>query len=156
MRNTLLPIAKSGFIVGTLDILAAFLYYFIKTGKNPLSVLKFVAGGFFGEKAFRGGNSMYFFGLFLHYLIAFCFTVFFYLVISKLNSLKNLLVLRGLLYGLFVWAIMNVLVVPLSKLPGRPIDPVNALINILILMVCVGIPLSFLENNYKKINAVNV
>ena len=154
MKYSLPQIAKAGFIVGTLDILAAFLYYFIKTGNNPLRVLKFVAGGIFGEKAFKGDSSMYFFGLLFHYLIAFCFTIFFFMVISGIVFLKNNLLLRGILYGLFVWTIMNLLVVPLSSLPGRPFDPMNAIINMLILILCIGIPLSYLERSKNKKHAV--
>src|SRR5918993_5039389 len=114
MKNNFGRILKAGFIIGTLDILAAFLYYFIKTGNEPLRILKFIAGGIFGEKAFKGDSSMYFFGLLFHYLIAFCFSLFFFMVFSRMMFLKSYVLLRGVIYGLFVWTIMNLLLVPLS------------------------------------------
>ena len=47
-------------LVGTLDITAACIQYFIKTGKNPTGVLRFVASGAFGTDAFTGSNMMLF------------------------------------------------------------------------------------------------
>ena len=154
MNNNLSRIIKAGFFIGTLDILAAFLYYFINTGNNPLRILKFIAGGFFGEKAFKGGTSMYLFGLLFHYLIAFCFTLFFFLVFSRIGFLKYYTLVRGIIYGLIVWTIMNLLIVPLSKLPSRPFDPTNVIINILILIICIGIPLSYWAEQDKKMHSI--
>ena len=155
MRNNFQHVLKAGLIVGTLDILAAFLYYFIKSGNNPLRILKFIAGGVFGEKAFTGNNTMYWIGLLLHYLIAFCFTLLFLFVFSKLQFLKNNLLLRGIIYGILVWAIMNFLVVPLSQLPARSFEPLNSFINLVILIVCIGIPLSYITGSNKKMHAVH-
>jgi len=38
----------------------------------------------------------------------------------------------------------------LSSIPPRPFTVTNAMINIAILMICVGIPLSFMANAYYK------
>jgi DNA segregation ATPase FtsK/SpoIIIE-like protein len=84
MNNLISTIIKAGLIVGTLDILSAFLYYFIRTGdKNVFIVLKAVAGGLFGKKAFSGGNEMLIAGLILHFIIAFAFTIFFFWLFPK-------------------------------------------------------------------------
>ncbi len=57
MNKLISTIIKAGLIVGTLDILSAFIYYFIKTGdKNVFVVLRAVASGLFGKAAFSGGN----------------------------------------------------------------------------------------------------
>ncbi len=54
MNNLISTIIKAGLIVGTLDILSAFLYYFIKTGdKNVFIVLQAVASGLLAMKRFR-------------------------------------------------------------------------------------------------------
>jgi hypothetical protein len=45
---------------------------------------------------------------------------------------------------------MNLAVVPLSKIGSRPFNLLNATINLLILILCIGIPLSFLANNFYK------
>lgn len=71
-------IIKAGLLAGTLDISAACVQYYMKTGKNPDYVLKYVASGAFGKDAFTGGIVMSMAGLLFHYLIAFSFTLFFF------------------------------------------------------------------------------
>jgi uncharacterized membrane protein YwaF len=51
MNTNYLFILKAGLIDGPLDIFSAFFYYFVKTGKSVLNVLKQVASGLFGKKA---------------------------------------------------------------------------------------------------------
>lgn len=144
MQSKLKTIVKAGLLVGTLDILAAFLHYFIRTGKNPLPILKFIASGVFGKAAFSGGNSMLAWGLLFHYLIAFLFTLFFFWIVPKLKFLTANKIVTGVLYGIFVWVVMNLVVLPLSNTPKLPFDFFNTLIGILILILCVGLPLSFI------------
>ncbi|HEU4903274.1 MAG TPA: hypothetical protein VFT06_10790, partial [Flavisolibacter sp.] len=57
MSRTFSHIIRAGLMVGTFDILAAFLYYYIRTGNSSVfNVLKFVASGFFGKAALQGGG----------------------------------------------------------------------------------------------------
>ncbi len=150
MKNLVYKIIKTGVLVGTLDILTAFIYFFIKTGGNPLNVLKFVASGIFGKEAFSGGNLMLLSGLILHYFIAFAFTMFFFWLFPKIKVFSINRMLTGIIYGIFIWVIMNLVVVRLSKIPIRPFNIVNALINLIILIICIGIPLSFMANTFYK------
>jgi uncharacterized membrane protein YagU involved in acid resistance len=145
---------KTGVFVGTLDILAAFIYYFINTGeKRVLNVLKFIESGLFGKQAFAEGNKMMIAGLFLHYIIAFAFTLFFFWLYPKIHAFSKSTILTGILYGIFIWTVMNLVVLPLSNTPSQPFSLLNALINILILVACMGIPLSWMANSfYKKVN----
>jgi hypothetical protein len=151
MNNLITKIIKAGLIVGTLDILSAFVYYFIKTGdKNVFTVLKYVASGIFGKEAFSGSNMMIIAGLVLHYSIAFAFTIFFFLLFPKIKAFSKNWILTGILYGIFIWIVMNLIVVPLSNIGSRPFTLVNALINVIILIVCIGLPLSFMTNTFYK------
>lgn len=137
-------VLKIGLLAGTLDILAALLHYFIKTNKDPLPVLKFIASGVFGKEAFTGGNSMYIWGLVFHFLIAIAFTVFFFWAYSLFPSLFKYRLLTGIVYGLFIWAVMQFIVLPLSNAPKMAFRPLNAMLAAGILIVCIGIPLAFL------------
>ena len=60
---------KAGLIAGLLDISAAFIQYYSRTGRNPLAVLKFIASGVFGKAALTGGTEMILLGLVFHYII---------------------------------------------------------------------------------------
>jgi uncharacterized membrane protein YagU involved in acid resistance len=153
MNNLISRIIRAGLIVGTLDILAACIYYFFKTKDNPLNILKFVASGIFGKEAFSGRNNMIVSGLILHYVIAFAFTILFFWLFSNIKILSKNKIVTGIIYGIFVWVVMNLIVVPLSNVPHRPFNMANAIINVIILIVCIGIPLSFMANIfYKKVN----
>jgi uncharacterized membrane protein YagU involved in acid resistance len=151
MKNGITTKVKAGVVVGTLDILAAFLYYFISTGEKRVSnVLKFIASGIFGNQAFSKGSNMVVAGLFLHYVIAFAFTLFFFWLYPKIHAFSKSKILTGILYGIFIWLVMNLVVVPLSNTPIQPFTLLNTFINVLILIVCMGIPLSLMTHSFDK------
>jgi hypothetical protein len=148
-RNT--KILQAGLIAGTLDILSAFIYYFIKSGKtNFLVIFKFIASGIFGKAAGEGGTLMILVGFILHYAIAFAFTVFFFWLYPKVNVMSKNRIVTAIVYGLFVWTIMNLVVVPSSNTVHRPFKIEGALINMGILIICIGLPLSFIANAFYK------
>lgn len=140
---------KAWLFVGTLDIMAATLQVFIK-GKNGdgLAVFKmicrYIASAVFGPAARTGGNEMVFAGLVFHYIIALLFTVFFFIIFSKLELMIINRLVTGILYGIFVWAVMNMIIVPLSAIGKQPFNPNNAIMAAGILIVCIGIPLAML------------
>ncbi|HZZ75738.1 MAG TPA: hypothetical protein VFE04_07405 [Puia sp.] len=149
MANRNGKIIQAGLIAGTLDILSAFIYYYIKTGKtNFLVIFKFIASGIFGKAAGEGGTVMILAGLILHYAIAFAFTIFFFWLYPKMNVMSKNRLVTAIVYGLFVWCVMNLVVVPLSNTVHRPFNLANAVINICILIVCIGLPLSFMANAF--------
>lgn len=142
---------KAALLVGTLDILAAGIQFYLKTNKGPAPVLKFIASGIFGKDAFTTGDIMILYGLLFHFFIAFIFTVFFFWVCKKLPSLLKLKYLTGILFGAFIWIVMNFLVLPISNANKSSFNFTNAIIAIIILIVCIGIPLSLIAS--KQINS---
>jgi hypothetical protein len=140
----------AGIIVGTLDICAAMLQFFLKTGKDPFIVPKFVASGVFGSAAMKGGATMIAWGFLFHYIIAMSFTIFFFWLCSKLPSLLQNRLLTGIGYGIFTWAVMRFLVVPLSLTNKQPTTLSGTLIAMLILIVCIGIPLAYMAASFRK------
>ncbi|HEX7845178.1 MAG TPA: hypothetical protein VF476_05200 [Chitinophagaceae bacterium] len=149
MPKRLLPaILLSGLIVGTADILAAFISAYIKSNTKPDAVLKFVASGVFGRKAFGGGTSMAAAGLLFHYMIALTFTVIFFMLCSKIKLISQYKILSGVVYGLLVWFIMNRIVLPLSNTPSIPFKLTNVMISAGILIIAIGLPLAYLATKY--------
>jgi membrane protease YdiL (CAAX protease family) len=141
-------ILLSGFLVGTLDITSACINTYIFFGKGPAFVLKFVATSFFGKSAFTGGTNIAVYGLLIHYAIAFTWTIFFFLIYPKISILAKNRVITGIAYGLFVWLVMNLIAVPLTLTPQGHFHFVQTTINIVILMVMIGMPLSFIAYRY--------
>ena len=151
MSRTFAKILKAALLVGTLDILAAFIYYYSKTGKNPLLILNYIASALLGKAAYTGGNGILLFGLLLHYAIAFTFTLFFFCLYPKLTFFRRSNILTSIIYGAFIWTVMNLIIVPASRIPAQPFNATNALINMLILIVGIGLPLSFIAQQHYKL-----
>lgn len=136
-------ILRAGLIAGCLDITAAFVYYAIKTGKSPWPILNYVASGVFGqETAYAGQVLMPALGLLFHFMIATIFAAIFYAAWPLIRKLNWHWVLTGLVYGILVWCAMNLVVVPLSNTPGGKSTTSGIIINMLILMFCIGLPIA--------------
>lgn len=147
--SSILAIGKSGFISGTLDILTAIAVYVWIMGKTTVTkLLQGIASGVFGKKAFEGGTRIAFSGLFLHYLFAFIFAIFYFIVYPMFPPLKKNWVVSGLVYGAGVWVVMNLMVIPFV-FPERPMPTWDAIVlGMAILMVMIGLPISYFTNEY--------
>jgi len=151
MKNKYQEILRAWLLVGTMDILAAFILVYARTAKLMMAgILKFIASGLFGKQALSGGRKMILAGFIIHYIIAFIFTIFFFGIFPKIKFLSVNRIISGILYGIFVWSVMNLIVVPLSGVPPRPFNVTSAVINITILIIAIGIPLSFMANAFYK------
>jgi len=65
-----------------------------------------------------------------------------------LRILSRNRILTGIAYGIFIWCIMNFLVLPLSNIPSPITYKVSKVIKAtLILIVMIGLPLSFIAYN---------
>ena len=156
MRKPVTPaktIVAAGLLAGTLDIVTACTHYALRTGKNPVAVLRFVASGVFGQDAFTGSSLMPIWGLLFHYLIAFSFTVVFFWLYPRLRLFALNRYLLAILFGLFIWTVMNLLVVPLSNTPKGPFNWSSALQNMAILIIMIGVPLSLIAARQWKVGS---
>jgi len=142
-------IIKTGLLVGTLDIIAACLQFYLKTGRGPEPVLRYIASGAFGSGAFSGSSIMIFWGLFFHYLIAMSFTFLFFWLVKIFPSILKVKLITAVVYGIFMWVITQLVIVPLSKIPERFLTFSGAITAIGILIICIGIPLVWIAANQK-------
>ena len=147
-KNFWKTIVLAGLLVGSLDIIAALVQFYIKTGKDPLIVPKYIASAVFGKSAFSGNSMMVTWGFLFHFLIAFTWTILFFLIYPKLRLLSWNRIVTGILYGIFIWIMMNQLVVPLTKISAGEFNLKQAIIAVLILIGAIGLPLSFMAHRY--------
>ncbi|MGX7666390.1 DUF1440 domain-containing protein [Flavobacterium pedocola] len=148
MKTIFKQILTTGFIAGLLDGLAAVIFL----GKmNAERVFKFISSGIFGEKAFTGGYEMILYGALLHFLIAISFAAFYYFIMNRIISFTNNKIIKGLIYGLFIWGFMNLIILPLSNTPQFPLNFIGALKGIVIIILCVGLPISLLTKPQNKL-----
>lgn len=137
-----------GLLVGTLDILAAFGNAYISFDVGPMSVLKYIASSVFGPGALEGGTDMVVYGLLMHYGIAYFFTALYFFLYPRLGGGAQNNIVIGVMYGLFIWLLMNLVIVPFTKIPHSHMHVPQTIINIVILMVMIGVPLSIITNNF--------
>jgi hypothetical protein len=147
-KSALLTMLGAGLLVGTLDISAATISYVSATGDSPANLLRYVASGAFGAAAFDGSLSMAIWGLVFHYCIAHAFTVLFFFAYPSLRSFSPNKIVTGLGYGIFVWLVMNLLVLPMTKVTMPPFTPWRVIKGMLILMLMIGLPLSLVVHRY--------
>ncbi|MBL7846571.1 MAG: hypothetical protein JNL40_03810 [Cyclobacteriaceae bacterium] len=140
-------IMRAWVLVGTLDILAAIIQTVV-AGASIERLMRYIASGAFGEAAFTGGAWYAIVGLVFHYLIAFTWTVLFFVLYPKLRLTTSNRMVVGIGYGAVIWFVMNRIVLPLSNVPQRPFDLQRAIIAAFVLMVAIGIPLSFRAQKY--------
>jgi hypothetical protein len=148
MNRFFKTVLLTGLFVGTTDILSAYITSFIKSGKFSGKMFHFIAAGALGkETALNGGNEVAFLGLFIHYFIAFAFTLFFFWIFPKLKFLSFNKYLVGMLYGVFVDLVIGQLILRLTPLGGWPFNLENTILNWYSFGVVFGIPIAY--NTYK-------
>jgi hypothetical protein len=144
------PIFWGGLIAGTLDIVAACVMAWLRGGTSPVRVLQFVASGALGATSFTGGAKSAALGLAFHFLIATTATAVFYFASRKWFFLIERPVTMGLLYGVAVYAFMNFIVLPLSRVSQRPATLLGRIIGLLIIMFCVGLPIALIVRRFSR------
>jgi hypothetical protein len=140
----------TGLIAGTLDIIAACLSAYIQRGTTPEKLLQFVASGLFGADAFTGGTLMAITGLIMHFMIATSWTLLFYLLYPRLRFLRKNTITAGIIYGAFVWIMMNFVILPITNIPKSSFNLTSAFIGMVILMLMIGMPNSVRAGRYYR------
>jgi uncharacterized membrane protein YagU involved in acid resistance len=138
----------TGLLAGTLDALAAIINFYVATGKNPTIIFIYIASGVVGKQAYSYGQSIAFLGLLFHYCFAIIFSAFYFLMYPKLKFLHWNKINSAILYGIFVWIVMNLAVVPLTITHTLTFHIMKALLAVAILIICIGIPISFIASSF--------
>jgi hypothetical protein len=143
-------IVATTFIAGTLDISAASLSAFIRSGATPGRVLRFVASGVFGQQAFTGSSLMLLWGLIFHFLIAFACTACFFLAYPKWKLLVSNPWMNSVIVGVAAWVVTELIIVPASNAPGSPFTLTRILISMGVLVLCIGTPIAWSAHKHYK------
>ena len=142
----------AGLLAGTLDLIAACVSAWLRSGTTPVRVAQYIASGILGPAAFTGGAAAAALGIACHFLIATGAAAVFYLASRKLRFLIEWPIVMGLLYGIPVYLFTTMIVVPLSRVPpARVAPPLSARITAaLIIMFCVGLPIALIVRRFSK------
>jgi hypothetical protein len=131
-----LPILVGGFVAGLLDMTSAYLTF----GRMmPLGI----AGGLIGAGARHVSAGPYILGLLLHYFIALSAAAVYCIASRKLDFLREHFFVCGLFYGIAVFLVMNLVVLPLSAYHAMGPYTYRGLVQgILAHMFLIGLPIS--------------
>jgi hypothetical protein len=149
--NSLLKtIAWVGLLAGSLDILSAFTQAYLVRGTTPLVVLQYVASGAVGKTAFTGGWQMALLGLLFHFIIAYSFTTLFFIIYPNIKFFSKSIVLTAIIYGIFIFITMDMVVLRFTKVPPITFHLNKALIATTILIVAIGLPVSYFARKFYR------
>lgn len=105
-----LLIMQAALIAGVLDIGSAFVYAMLD-GHSPLVVLIGIASAVW-PGARHAGLAGAFIGLMVHFAIMYVMAAVYLVAASRIRWTGQRPVLSGCLYGLILWAVMNLIVLP--------------------------------------------
>jgi hypothetical protein len=130
-------ILVGGAVAGTLDLTSAFITF---GPDNP----RIIAAGLIGLQAVRTGIFPWILGVLLHYFIAFSAATVYCLASRKLRFLHDHWLVCGILYGIAVFLVMNLVVLPLCAFHYTgPFKLRGLLQGILAHIFLIGLPISF-------------
>jgi hypothetical protein len=120
-------ILAGGLTAAVLDAADAVVAYKLAYGMSPLVIYQFVASGLLGKAAYTGGATSALLGLGVHLLVAFTSATVFVLASERFPGLRRGAVGWGVAFGVAVFAVMNLVVIPLSRIgPSVPSFPLVA------------------------------
>jgi hypothetical protein len=133
-----------GLVAGALDLTAAFLVYGMGAPRG-------IAGGLLGRSALQGGAGTYVLGVLLHFFIACSAAAIYYAASRVLGFMTEYAVVCGMFYGIAVFLVMNLVVLPLSALHLKGPYQLRGLIQgLLIHMICIGLPIALSVKRFSK------
>lgn len=141
-RSVAWAVLVGGSIAGTLDILFAISFAAYR-GMAPVNLLQTVASGLLGQAAFTGGISAAVLGLASHFAMSFLWAGLFVSAARKYPALIRQPVWSGLLFGVVVFLVMRLVVLPLSAFP-YPVSftPLATTLDLLSHLFFFGVPIA--------------
>jgi hypothetical protein len=140
----ILPIVAGGSIAGGLDLIYAFIVF-------GWSMPKVIAAGLLGRQALHGGAGPWLLGVFLEFFIAVSAAAVYCLASLRLPFLRTNFVVCGLFYGIAVFLVMNLVVLPLCALHSSgPYELKELIQGLVVHMLLIGLPISYSARRFSK------
>lgn len=155
-RRAAAVVVRAWLVAATMDITAAITYYPLTANVRVVRILQGIASGLLGARAFQGGLATAVLGVALHYMIALFWTLLFFAAARAFKPLLRNLVATGIAYGIVVWAVMNLVVLPLSNVRHAPFNARQAIVAAVILVICIGLPIAGIIGRHERAAAGTV
>jgi hypothetical protein len=147
------PVARrilvAGAVVALLDITYAYVFFgLILKLVGVQSLFQSISAGLLGRAAYQGGLPTALLGAGFHLLIAYSWTVAFYLAVRNFDALHRAArttggrIVLGLVYGVVVYLLMDLVVLKLSRAHSTPPSNWRFYVNLVQHMVMIGLPIA--------------
>jgi hypothetical protein len=146
-RGAFSTIATTGILVGVIDGLAA-LALTLAYHHPPLSGFQYIASALLGPEAFSNGIASALFGLLCHFFIALTWSAMIFMAHPRISKVIRGKVAKSILYGLVIWSIMNLVILPITLVAQGPLTLTRILTGIAILIVAAGAPIAWSFDRY--------
>jgi len=144
IASALRPVLIGGLIAGAFDASWAFYDY----GWN---MPRGIAGGLLGPGARNGGAATWILGLFLHFFIACSAAAVYYAASRKLTYLRDSPIVCGIFFGIAIYLVMNLVVLPLSAYhTSAPFPQAAMRKGLLIHMLFIGLPIALSVRRFSR------
>ena len=141
----------SGLVAGILDGVASIIVLHAWFKLTPPQVMQWIASGIYSTAAFAGGTFTVIAGVFFHFVVAYVLAIIYFFAFPRIKFLSARPVLSGILFGLGIFLVMNLLVIPASNIQKSPFDPGLAAVSIAWHMLLVGLPIALItKKHYTK------
>src|SRR5262245_5489069 len=148
MRIPIKAIVIGGLIGGALDLDFAVSFAALN-GVPPVKLLQSVASGAFGSSASDGGQTTAFAGFAIHFVLSLLWAALFAFLASRIEPLRRNAIVSGALFGILVFFMMRLVVLPLSAFP-RPVsfNMPASFYDLLSHMFLFGVPIALAYRRY--------
>jgi uncharacterized membrane protein YagU involved in acid resistance len=143
MNRKIAPIVLGGLVAGAFDITYAIIFSYLRSGVAPSRILQSVASGLLGSDAYTGGAPTAALGFGLHFFMSLLWAAAYVIAAGRIPLLARQPVACGAAFGAFVYAFMNLVVIPLSRFPTKPSYPLAILATgLFVHMFLFGVPIA--------------
>lgn len=150
-RTATRRVLLAGGVVALFDITWAYVFFgLILKLVGVRSLFQSIAAGLLGRAAFQGGLPTALLGAALHLLIAYSWTLAFYLAVRNVGALHRAArttggrIALGLAYGVVVYLLMDLVVLKLSRAHSTPPGDWKFYVNLVQHMVMIGLPIALI------------
>ncbi len=151
-KNLFTWILFTWLLTATIDIIFALV---INYHVPAAIIFRSIASGLFGNVAFSKGVAMIYYGLFLHYFIAFTWTIIFFIFYNKLIGIVKFRIILVFLTGLIIWIVMNLVVLPFSRIPAQQFHALNVIEDMAALIIAYGLPITLIADKFYHNQSLN-
>jgi hypothetical protein len=147
-RDTVRTIVAGGLLAGALDLAWAAAQSVIQ-GRSPGRMLQAIASGLLGADAFDAGAAAQALGVLSHFTIATGACATYVLACRRWPALQRRWYLAGPLFGVAVYFFMQLVVLPLSRVPWKGgFTPLGLTLGLAAHILCVGLPIAWVARRF--------